>query len=415
MKKMWISQSNQNRKRNINLKLQSQMKRVLLTVALCVAASASFAQKKAVNQAQSIAKGNGDFAEARSLVQGALTDLESKDDPKTWYVGGFIEDQQFNAERTKQILGQQANEPVMYEALTAILPFFEKAVELDQLPDAKGKVKPKYTKDIKSILSANHLYYINGGAYYFDARDYKKAYDSFEQYLKISDMPMFKGEQVAARDSNFMTVQFYAAVAATQLGEPQTAIAALERAKNNDFRANDIYQYLYYEYDQLKDSVNMEKTLKEGMAKFPEEKYFVLNLINNYIYSGRNQEALSYLNTAIANDPNNAQLYSVMGTVYETGLADAENAEKYYLKAVEMDPSSADALANLGRVYYNQGVTKLGDANMINDNKLYQEESAKAKDFFQKALPYFQKAHDLKPEEREIMVALRGILSLIHI
>lgn len=385
------------------------MKRVLLTVALCIAATASFAQKKAVNQAQSIAKGNGDFAEARSLVQGALTDAESKDDAKTWFVGGFIEDQQFNAERTKQILGQQANEPVMYEALMAILPFFEKAVELDQLPDAKGKVKPKYTKDIKSILTANHVYYINGGAFYFDARDYRKAYDSFEQYLKISDMPMFKGEQVAARDSNFMTVQFYAAVAATQLGEPQTAIAALERAKDTDFRANDIYQYLYYEYDQLKDSANMEKILQEGMAKFPEEKYFVLNLINNYIYSGKNEEALAYLNTAIANDPNNAQLYSVMGTVYETGLSDAANAEKYYLKAVEMDPTSADGLANLGRVYYNQGVTKLGDANMINDNKLYQEELTKAKDFFQKALPYFQKAHDLKPDEREIMVALRGI------
>ena len=32
------------------------MKRVLLTVALCVAASASFAQKKVVSEAQSIAK-----------------------------------------------------------------------------------------------------------------------------------------------------------------------------------------------------------------------------------------------------------------------------------------------------------------------------------------------------------------------
>lgn len=44
-------------------------------------------------------------------------------------------------------------------------------------------------------------------------------------------MPMFKGEAVAERDSNFMTVQFYAAVAATQLGDSQKAIAALERAK----------------------------------------------------------------------------------------------------------------------------------------------------------------------------------------
>ena len=84
------------------------MKRVLLTVALCVAASASFAQKKVVNEAQSIAKGsNADFGEARTLIKGALENPETKDDAKTWYVAGFIEDQQFNAERAKQILGQQ--------------------------------------------------------------------------------------------------------------------------------------------------------------------------------------------------------------------------------------------------------------------------------------------------------------------
>ena len=67
------------------------MKRVLLTVALCVAASASFAQKKVVNEAQSIAKGsNADFGEARTLIKGALENPETKDDAKTWYVAGFI-------------------------------------------------------------------------------------------------------------------------------------------------------------------------------------------------------------------------------------------------------------------------------------------------------------------------------------
>ena len=99
------------------------MKRVLLTVALCVAASASFAQKKAVSEAQSIAKTpNADFAEARNLIKGALENPETKNDAKTWFVAGFIENQQFDAENTKQVLGQQPNEPVMYEALYNILP-----------------------------------------------------------------------------------------------------------------------------------------------------------------------------------------------------------------------------------------------------------------------------------------------------
>ncbi|KKB50641.1 MAG: tetratricopeptide repeat protein [Parabacteroides gordonii] len=387
------------------------MKRLLLTVALCVAASsASFAQKKAVKEAQGIAKGDkADFTEARALIKGALENPETKDDAQTWYVAGFIEDQQFSAERTKQILGQQPNEPVMYDALIAILPYFKKAYELDQLPNEKGKIKPKYSKDIKSILSADHVYYFNGGAYYFDQKDYKKAYDFFNQYLEISELPMFEGTQTAEKDSTFMTVQFYAAVAATQLGDSPTAIKALSRAKDTDFRQNDIYQYLAYEYQQAKDTVNFEKVLEEGMAKFPNEEYYLMNLINNYIYSGRNEKAIEYLNTAIAKDPNNSQLYHVMGMVYETGLKDYANAEKYFSKALELNPEAVESLSSLGRVYYNQGVNKQGEANMINDSKKYQEELTVAKDLFKKALPYFEKAHQLKPDESEYKIALRGI------
>ena len=46
---------------------------------------------------------------------------------------------------------------------------------------------------------------------------------------------------------------------------------------------------------------------------------------------------------------------------------------------------------------------------MINDVEQYQEELGKAKEFFKQALPYFEKAHQMKPEEREYMTALRGI------
>ena len=389
------------------------MKRVLLTVALCVAASASFAQKKVVNEAQSIAKGsNADFGEARTLIKGALENPETKDDAKTWYVAGFIEDQQFNAERAKQILGQQPNEPVMYEALYGILPYFQKAYELDQLPNEKGKVKPKYTKDIKSILSANHVYLFNGGAYYFDKQEYKKAYDFFNQYVEISELPMFAGTQTAEKDSTFMTVQFYAAAAASLAKDSRLAIAALERAKNTPYRQYDVYQYLCYEYGEARtaqDSVMLEKTFEEGMQVFPDSAFFLNNLINTYIYSNRNEKALEMLNVAIQKNPNDANVYNVMGRVYETGLKDYANAEKNFQIALEKDPNLTDALSNIGRIYYNQGVNKLSEANMINDSKKYQEELSMAKDLFKKALPYYKKAHEAEPEKMDNMIALRGI------
>ena len=134
-----------------------------------------------------------------------------------------------------------------------------------------------------------------------------------------------------------------------------------------------------------------------------------MSLIDTYVRSGQNEKAIENLTTAIAKNPENGQLYHVMGIVYETGLKDYAKAEEFFKKALEINPESAESLSSLGRVYYNQGVNKQGEANMINDSKKYQEELAVAKDLFKKALPYFQKAHELKPDESEYMIALRGI------
>ena len=387
------------------------MKRVLVTIGLCLMTTVVFGQKKAVSDAERIAKDSKpDFNEARTLIKGAMENAETKDDAKTWYVAGLIEDTQFSTENMKQILGQKPDEAVMYEALGNILPYFKESYRLDQLPNEKGKVKPKYTKNIKGTLNANILYYLNGGAYFFDQRNYKRAHDFFEQYLEIADLPFMKGEKAAARDSNFMIVQFYAAIAAMQMDNPQQAIKDLNRAKGTDYRRFDVYQSLCYVYDQvLKDTVGLEKTLEEGMKLFPDSSYFLNNMINVNISTKRNEQAMQLLNTAISKSPNNPQLYFALGSLYEVGLKDEAKAEEAYKKALDLDPENPSNIFSVGRLYFNQGVSLLDKANSLNDQNQYKAEKAKAEAMLRKALPFFEKAHKLKPEEREYMIGLRGI------
>ena len=162
-----------------------------------------------------------------------------------------------------------------------------------------------------------------------------------------------------------------------------------------------------------KDINNFRENIKEGY--FPISTDITYNgLFYDYTFdtgnSTTNQEDLFYpsYSTAISKDPKNVQLYDVMGRVYEM-MKDYNNAEVYFNKALEINPEYIESIANLGRIYYNQGVTQQGDANMIDDAKKYQEELAKAKELFKKALPYFEKAHKAKPDNRDYMTALRGI------
>ena len=386
------------------------MKQVLLIIGLCLATTVVFAQKAAVSGAEKMAKDQkSNINEARNLIKGAMSHVDTKDDPKTWYVAGLVEDAQFNRENTKQMLGQQADEPTMYQALENALPLFLKAYELDQRPNAKGKIAPKYTKNIKGVLSANHVYYINGGSYYLDETNYQKAYDFFEKYLEIANIPFFAGEKPAARDENFMMVQYFSGAVATLLGNSDLAIKALIRAKDTPYKQFEIYNYLVNEYDQLKDSVNVEKTLVEGLKLFPDSSFFMFNLINTYIYSDRNNQAVDLLATAIAQNPTDPQLYNALGSVYESGYEDLIKAEENYKKALELNPEGSAALSNLGRIYYNQGIGKLNDASSINDMQEYNSIKEIAFDLLKKGLPYFEKAHQLDPGNFDVMIGLRGI------
>ena len=389
------------------------MKKLVFTLGLCLVASISFGQKKAVADALKLAKDpKPNFTEARALIKGALENAETKNDPKTWYTAGQIESLQFDQENTKQMLQQQANEEVMFKSLFAVYPYFLEAYKLDNLPDAKGKVKPKYSKDIKSILRANLPYYWNGGGYYFDNKDYKKAIDFFDQYIEISDNPfmqeVLKTNEVAV-DSLYLYSNYYSAVASSEVGDHELSIRVINRAKKNDFKQLEIYQLLSEEYIRVKDTVNIEKVSSEGLTLFPKDDYFLFNLINIYLNTNRNEKAIEYINTALQNNPDNAILYNNAGRVYEIIGENFEKSEECYKKSIELDGENADSQSNLGRIYFNKGILLLDEANDIADVKKYNEEREKAKEFLRKALPYFEKSFSLNSDATDIKMGLRSI------
>ncbi|GHU83351.1 hypothetical protein FACS189415_5490 [Bacteroidia bacterium] len=387
------------------------MKKLLFTGALCLIVTLSFGQKKAVSSAKNEIKGNTpNIGEARTLIKGALTNPETEKEAEAWFVAGQIENKQFDIERTKEILSHPVNEAVMYEALGGIIPYFKKALEFDQLPDEKGKVKPKFTKDIKSIIKANRPFYINAGIHYYEKQDFQKAYENFIQYSNIREMNIFQGEEwgVAATDTTELQIKYYAGLSAASIPNHQAAIDIFSVIKDKGYNENDIYQRLCYEYDQTKDTIAFSKLVKEGFLKFPGEEYYINNLINLSITGGNTKEAADYLKTAIEHNSKSAQLYDVLGQVYEIDK-DYDNAILNLKKALEIDPDYIDALNHIGRVYFNMGVEQRSAADNTTDVSKAKAESQKALDYFKQALPYFEKTFSVDAKNTDAIYALRSI------
>ena len=130
-------------------------------------------------------------------------------------------------------------------------------------------------------------------------------------------------------------------------------------------------------------------------------------------------DALKWINASLEQDEKNAALWHLKGRIIEKEIDSnpkaTNNEEKLkeviacYEKAIEIDPNMAEALGNLGRIYYNTAVDELQKVNEIKDDKKYKVEKAKLKAIFEKPKPYFERAYKLEPENGSFITALRGI------
>ena len=87
---------------------------------------------------------------------------------------------------------------------------------------------------------------------------------------------------------------------------------------------------------------------------------------------------------------------------------------KDFENALAIDPTLADAEAGKGRVYYNQAVKMNEAAALISDNKEYKKALDEMNEVFRKSLPYFEKAHEMDPQDRNYMQILKGLYYRFH-
>ena len=60
-------------------------------------------------------------------------------------------------------------------------------------------------------------------------------------------------------------------------------------------------------------------------------------------------------------------------------------------------------------MYYNQAVKLNEAAATISDNKEYKKALDEMNEVFRKSLPYFEKAHEMAPEERSYLQTLKAL------
>lgn len=392
-----------------------------MTMLICLGAAAPvFSQVTLVKQAEKLSGKPDKLQEARSLIKQAMENPETQNEAYTYYVAGKIElDAYDNAYKTKMINPEDASaQPaVMGEELLGAYNYFLKALPLDSVPNEKGQVKPKYSKDIMNRLKGHPGDFFSVGADLYNAKDYYPgAYEAFMVYgdmpskFNIKDETLFPAQQVA-------TAFFNAGLAASQGNATEASAEAFKKARLAGYEQPEAYIYEIACYQKIaqddNDRVNeiqdkIMEVAQAGIDKFGiDQTIFLNNLINSLVEEGKTQDALNRLNDLIAANPENANLYGLRGYVYDR-MENDDLSEADYRKAAELPTADFEILKNASNKLYRVGTTKL-NALEGNSDEVNAARQAVKNDYFLQAQQYAEKANQMQPGDPYIQNILDSI------
>lgn len=402
------------------------MKRALFSIVLLLVASFTFAQEKNVKEAKSIANGmNPDFAKAEELINQALTNPETKDNAETWDVAGLIQKKRSEKQMENAYLRKPYDTLQVYNSALNMCKYYFKCDELAQIPNEKGKIKNKYRKSNSAAILAERGNLINGGIQFFNnasqkegdvaKEENKKALEFFAAYIDIAINPMFEKENLLQTDTVLPQIAYYASLAAAKVEDYPAILKYAPYAKNDKEVGKYAMEFVSTALKAQGDTEKWIASLKEGIQKYPEHSFFFGHLIDYYSNNNKYDEAMQFADEMLAKDPKNTFYLYVKGYLYhnmynglktdkkEQEAADALNkAIEFYSKTIEVDPNYAEAHSNLGLIYCLQAQDFSEKATTdVNDPK-YKEDQNTLKTFYEKARPYYEKARQLKPDQKDL-------------
>lgn len=371
------------------------MKKVFLLVAICAIASIGYGQKKPkINQAEK-ARSEGNLAEAKEIVDAAIEHEKTKDDGKTWYYRGLV---YASLDTTTNPEYQNLADNPLKTAMEA----FAKADEID--PDGNYYITNDMGIPVLKEQQVAMLFghYLNEGVEAYQAQELKEAVTYFT-----------KSQIAQPKDT---TGYIYAGLAA-QADENYEVAAKNYYALINDldYHKEDIYNALIYIEGVV--NKNDEKALeliRKAKKQFPDNIAFAKSEINTLIRMDKVDEAKAELEKAIEQEPNNPDLYFTLGVMQEE-LGNTDKAADAYKKAIEVDPDYYNAIFNIAVLNYNIAVELIKEKNNLGISSAEQKKAKvlqkEIEEKLRAALPYWERANELQPNDRTTLETLQYIYS----
>ncbi|MDY5900278.1 MAG: tetratricopeptide repeat protein [Candidatus Limisoma sp.] len=387
------------------------MKRKSILTLCAIVSLGAFAQQATVKDVEKAIGGlNPDvntLVDAANKIKSALTNAETKDDAKTWYVAGKANFAIYDKQQTAMMMKQPIDTALMGGSVVEGYKYFMAALPLDSVKqlekdgsyklekDGSIKVKTKYSKEIVNTLVTRHEDFNRAGGLLYDSKRYKEAAEAWGIYSSLPYSGLAERSKFVVADTILGMTAYYQGIALWQAGDVNNAVGAFANARKLGYKHKEAYDYALSCAAQAKDNVAIVAIAEEAYKEFGGKDIQYLNvLINDKLSKEEFDDAETLINDALKVDANNAELLNLKGLIVENkGNEDAALDE--FKKAIEIDNTLAQGYFNAGRIVMKKVVAQQKAMETMN-----RSDYAKAKEevlipLLKEALPYMERAYQL--------------------
>ena len=374
------------------------MKKIFFAAMMMFATSTAFAADS--DALKSILKSKN-YAEAAAMLKSSLTQFASDAERAKAYnhlvqlaMEKFDKENAAELENMARVQTGKANEVVPYDtvgyyeaAYNALMDAIE-CDKYDNMPDAKGKVKPKFREPNLPRVANARIQLVNAGQREAQLGNEEGVLKYWGAFLDTEDSDFLSTIDKSNEAGFFGQVAYFTGLYANQAKQTDRAIKYLDMAMKDPEQAKDAQaQKFAISQSNLKtqaDSLKFIDELKAFYAENPDNEAAFGTLCNLYSSMNKKDEVMSLIQDKITRNPNNYTAWALKG---QTEMNDQKYTEaiESFKKAVDIDDTNPIVLTYLGFCMNNRAAEIEGDIPA--QKALYKE-----------SMGYLEKAKSIDPD-----------------
>lgn len=356
-------------------------------------------------------KGNAaSYPESVKKLAPAFTNQETATDAFTFYVAGKGAFDYYDQQSVFAQMGKEVNKKQIGLSILEGYDYMNKALPLDTIVNAKGKVKTKYSKDIVKSVAAHYNDFNNAALYLWESEDYSNAVKAWELYTTLPSNPVYAKNIKAPADTLMAEIMYNMGIGNSLAQNNEAALKDFRNAIAHGYTKKNAYDYAISAASQLQNPQAMAEIAEEAYALYgKEDSRYIGYMINNLIDKKEYAKADALIDKYIAEDPGNAQLYFVKGVLCDSE-GKPEASVEAYKKAIDLDPNNASALMQYGYKLYQQAcdIDQNEGGNMSNQ-EYNNFRATKVDPLLKEAAGYLEKAYEIDDTMSDARQVLRSI------